>query len=98
MGRDTGELRESEFVNTAGFVNTYERSKYEAEQLVFASADKIAAAVFRLSAVAGPGTRYLRQALRFHPTESISMPASPSRQPRGFHRRTLDLRGAQRDL
>lgn len=79
MGRDTGELREREHSNTAGFVNTYEQSKYEGEALVFASMDAIPAVVFRLSSVAGEQTTYLQQALRVIPRNPFPlMPALPN--------------------
>lgn len=67
MGRDTGELGERQHSNIAGFVNTYEQSKYEGEALVFASMDEIPAAIFRLSSIAGEGTSYLQQAFRLIP-------------------------------
>jgi nucleoside-diphosphate-sugar epimerase len=79
MGRDTGELPEHEYRNTAGFVNTYEQSKYEAERLVFASMDEIPAAVFRLSSVAGDRTNYLHQTLRLIPRNPFPLiPALPN--------------------
>ena len=78
MGRDTGELGEREHSNIAGFVNTYEESKYEGEAAVLASMDEIPAAIFRLSSVAGEGTSYLRQALRMIPHNRFPMiPALP---------------------
>ena len=67
MGRDTGELGERRHFNIAGFVNTYEESKHEAEAFVFASMDEIPAAIFRLSSVAGECPGYLQQALRLIP-------------------------------
>jgi nucleoside-diphosphate-sugar epimerase len=78
MGRDTGELGECEHSNIAGFVNTYEESKHEAESIVFASMHEIPAAIFRLSSVAGEGAGYLRQALRLIPHNRFPlMPALP---------------------
>ena len=79
MGRDTGELGEREHSNIAGFVNTYEESKHEAEAMVFGSMDEIPAAIFRLSSVAGEGTSYLQQALRMIPHNRFPlMPALPN--------------------
>lgn len=79
MGRDTGELGEHEHSNIAGFVNTYEQSKYEGEALVFSSMDEIPAAIFRLSSVAGEGTGYLQRALRMIPHNPFPvMPALPN--------------------
>ena len=78
MGRDTGELGEREHSNIAGFVNTYEESKHEAEASVFALMDAIPAAVFRLSSVSGEGASYLQQALRIIPHNRFPMmPALP---------------------
>ena len=78
MGRDTGELGEREHSNIAGFVNTYEESKHEAEASVFALMDEIPAAVFRLSSVSGEGASYLQQALRIIPHNRFPMmPALP---------------------
>lgn len=67
MGRDSGDLQERTYENLAGFINTYEQSKYEAEQAVFASMGDVPAAVFRLSSVAGAQTSYLRQIVRLIP-------------------------------
>ena len=79
MGRDTGELGEREHSNIAGFVNTYEESKHEAEALVFALMNVIPAAIFRLSSVVGEGTNYLQQALRMIPHNRFPvMPALAS--------------------
>jgi len=79
MGRDTGELGEREHSNIAGFVNTYEESKYEAEAAVLASMNEIPAAIFRLSSVAGEGNGYLRQALRMIPHNRFPLlPALPT--------------------
>lgn len=79
MGRDTGELGERQHSNIAGFVNTYEQSKYEGEALVFASMDEIPAAIFRLSSIAGEGTSYLQQALRLIPHSPFPVvPALPN--------------------
>lgn len=78
MGRDSGKLGEREHSNIAGFVNTYEESKHEAEAIVFASMDEIPAAIFRLSSVAGEGSSYLQQALRMIPHNRFTMmPALP---------------------
>lgn len=67
MGRDAGELPEREYGNSAGFINTYEQAKYEAEGEAFAAMPDIPAAVFRLSSVAGTQTNYFHQALRLIP-------------------------------
>ncbi len=67
MGRDTGELPETQYRNRTGFINTYERAKYEAECAVFASMVDIPVSVFRLSSVAGKQANYIHQALRLLP-------------------------------
>ncbi len=67
MGRDQGELPESQYCNSSGFVNTYEQAKYEAEREAFAAMPDIPTAVFRLSSVASTQSNYLDQALRLIP-------------------------------
>lgn len=73
MGRDSGDLQERAYDNVAGFINTYEQSKYEAEQPVFVSMGDLPAAVFRLSAVTGAQTSYLRQIVRLIPRNPFSV-------------------------
>ena len=51
-GKRTGNIKEDELEHTAGFVNTYEQSKYEAEMLLSKLKD-IPIAVYRLSTVIG---------------------------------------------
>ncbi|TSC77600.1 MAG: hypothetical protein G01um101433_517 [Parcubacteria group bacterium Gr01-1014_33] len=46
-GKRSGLIMESEFEHTAGFKNTYEQSKYEAEALVRANAEKFPVVIFR---------------------------------------------------
>jgi thioester reductase-like protein len=50
-GRRTGAVREADLVHDAGFVTTYERSKYEAELLVRRAAASLPVAVFRPSVI-----------------------------------------------
>lgn len=72
-GRRTGVIREDEFSHQAGFVNHYERSKYEAEELVRGEMSRLPIAIYRLSTVLGdsqtgfPGVRPggIHQAIRF---------------------------------
>ena len=79
MGRDSGELGEREHSNSAGFVNTYEESKHEAEAIVFACMDEIPAAIFRLSSVVGESPSYLQQALHMIPHNRFPLiPALPT--------------------
>jgi thioester reductase-like protein len=78
MGRDQGELPESQYCNSSGFVNTYEQAKYEAELEVFAAMRDIPTAVFRLSSVASTQTNYFHQALRLIPHNRFPvMPGVP---------------------
>jgi long-chain acyl-CoA synthetase len=53
-GKRTGEIREAELVHDAGFVTTYERSKYEAELLVRRAAASLPVTVFRPSVIVDP--------------------------------------------
>lgn len=52
-GRRTGLILEKELEHHAGFVNTYEQSKYEAENLLAAVQEMIPIAIYRLSTVFG---------------------------------------------
>jgi thioester reductase-like protein len=54
-GKRTGTIRETELDHDAGFVTSYERSKYEAELLVRRSAVSLPVAVFRPSVIVDPG-------------------------------------------
>jgi nucleoside-diphosphate-sugar epimerase len=62
-GRRTGRIYEDELHHTAGFVNTYERSKYEAEVMVRASG--LPLSVFRPSVIAEDEPTKAPSALRF---------------------------------
>lgn len=73
MGRDEGELPESQYCNSSGFVNTYEQAKYEAELEVFAAMPDIPTAVFRLSSVASTQSSYFDQTLRLIPRNPFPM-------------------------
>ena len=52
-GRRTGAIREDEFAHACGFVNAYEQSKYEAEELLQAQAHRLPISVIRLSTILG---------------------------------------------
>ena len=54
-GRRTGRVFESELAHVAGFVNSYEQSKYEAEMVVRQSWDVCPTATYRVSTVLGDG-------------------------------------------
>jgi len=55
-GKRTGRVKETELDHTAGFVNTYEQSKYEAEMSLRDFSKEIPISVFRLSTVIGSST------------------------------------------
>lgn len=52
-GRRTGRIRECELAHDAGFVNSYEQSKHEAEALAHGFADRVPVAVYRISTIFG---------------------------------------------
>jgi nucleoside-diphosphate-sugar epimerase len=66
-GRTTGHIPETALDNQSGFVNTYQQSKYEAEQLVFEAMTEIPVAIYRLSTIIGDSnTGRVRQYNYFH--------------------------------
>jgi nucleoside-diphosphate-sugar epimerase len=66
-GRSTGRLAETPCRHDCDFVNTYQQSKYEAEQLVLGALGQIPVAVFRLSTIIGDSaTGRVRQFNYFH--------------------------------
>lgn len=52
-GKRTGDIKEKELEHTAGFVNTYEQSKYEAEILLKDFSNDFPISIYRLSTVFG---------------------------------------------
>jgi nucleoside-diphosphate-sugar epimerase len=52
-GKRTGTIREEDLEHNSGFVNTYEQSKYEAEQLVSSEAHRLPTTIIRLSTILG---------------------------------------------
>jgi nucleoside-diphosphate-sugar epimerase len=52
-GREIGYFREGPIRHQSGFCNTYQQSKYEAEQLVLRAMNELPAAIFRLSSIIG---------------------------------------------
>jgi thioester reductase-like protein len=52
-GKRTGTVYEHELAHDCGFANTYEQSKYEAEQVVNEAAGRLPVAVYRLSTLLG---------------------------------------------
>lgn len=66
-GRRTGVVFERELEHHAGFVNTYEESKYEAERLVRAAMPSLPIATYRLSLLLGRASDgYVHQYLEAH--------------------------------
>lgn len=66
-GRTTGNIPESTLPDHSGFVNTYQQSKYEAEQLVCEAMKDIPIVVYRLSTIIGDSkTGHVRQYNYFH--------------------------------
>jgi nucleoside-diphosphate-sugar epimerase len=52
-GKRTGTIREEDLEHNSGFVNAYEQSKYEAEQLVVSEAHRLPTTIVRLSTILG---------------------------------------------
>lgn len=66
-GRTTGCIYEAPLRNDYGFVNTYQQSKYEAEQLMFEAMHEMPIVVYRLSTIIGDSkTGRVRQYNYFH--------------------------------
>jgi nucleoside-diphosphate-sugar epimerase len=55
-GKRTGAIRENDLRHDCGFVNSYEQSKYEAEELLLSQAHRLPIAIVRLSTVLGRST------------------------------------------
>lgn len=65
-GKQTGQFFEEPFRAGCGFVNTYQQSKFEAEQLVLGAMAAIPAAIFRFSSIIGDSGGRVRQFNYFH--------------------------------
>jgi thioester reductase-like protein len=65
-GRQRGAVREERLSGQAGFLNSYQRSKHEAEQAVFEAMREIPACIFRLSSIISDSTGTVRQFNYFH--------------------------------
>lgn len=60
-GKRTGMIKEEELTHQEGFVNTYEQSKYEMEQLAHTYYGKLPVAIYRFSTILGNSkTGYVR--------------------------------------
>ena len=68
-GRRGGLVPEEPLRHCAGYVNTYEASKHEAEEIVLSQAPKLPTGIYRLSSVTDPAANrgHFRQLLRFVP-------------------------------
>ena len=71
-GKRIGHIHEHELSHMAGFVNAYEQSKFEAEELLRANAGHLPVMIYRLSTILGDSmtgqvtkTNAIHQALRF---------------------------------
>ncbi len=67
-GRKTGIIAERPISGSAGFVNAYQQTKNEAEDLVFQAMPRIPMAVARLSSLIGSSCGRVRQFNYFHQT------------------------------
>jgi len=65
-GKHRGIVREEQLAKPPGFMNSYQQSKYEAEQLVFEAMGDIPASIFRLSSIISDSTGKVRQFNYFH--------------------------------
>ena len=71
-GKRTGQISENQLEHTAGFVNAYEQSKFEAEQFLHRQAAHLPVTIYRLSTIFGDSRTgaivkagAIHQALRF---------------------------------
>lgn len=65
-GKHSGVVPEARLEGTAGFLNSYQRSKYEAEQSVFDAMRDIPASIYRLSSIISDSNGAVRQSNYFH--------------------------------
>jgi len=79
-GRTEGRLRPERWTADAGFVSTYEQTKFESEELVFEAMAEMPATVLRLSSVFGDANtghvrqyNHTHQLLRFFPRSFIAV-------------------------
>jgi len=84
VGRSVGHMPEQPCRHDHGFINTYQQSKYEAEQRVLESLHRIPAAIFRLSTLIGDAAtgrvrqfNYLHHFLKLFPHLGV-MPMFPA--------------------
>ncbi len=65
-GKQSGRIAEAPLDGAAGFLNSYQQSKFEAEELVFEAMRDIPASVFRLSTIISDSRGAVRQFNYFH--------------------------------
>jgi len=65
-GKHRGIIREEQLTKPPGFMNSYQQSKYEAEELVFEAMRDIPASIFRLSTIISDSNGKVRQFNYFH--------------------------------
>jgi nucleoside-diphosphate-sugar epimerase len=80
VGRSTGCFPEGSICHQSGFFNTYQQSKYEAEELVSQVMNDLPAAVFRLSSIIGNSCsgvvrqfNYVHRLIRLFPQNVLPM-------------------------
>jgi nucleoside-diphosphate-sugar epimerase len=86
VGRSTGYFDEAPLRHDNGFCNTYQWSKYEAEELVVQAMRDLPAAIFRLSSIIGEAQtgrvqqfNYVHQLLRLFPRNALPVvPGEPN--------------------
>ena len=83
-GRAIGHFSEGPIRHQSGFCNTYQQSKYEAEQLVSRAMNELPAAIFRLSSIVGDSRtgvvrqfNYVHRVMRLFPRNVL--PLAPGR-------------------
>jgi len=85
-GREIGHFREGPIRHQSGFCNTYQQSKYDAEQLVLRAMNELPVAIFRLSSIIGDSHRH-GEAIQLCPsTYEVVPPKCASRSTRRAHR------------
>lgn len=85
VGRSTGWLAEAPLRHRNGFTNTYQQSKYEAEDLVLEAMHDLPTAIFRLSSIVGDSKtgavrqfNYVHQLMRLFPRNVLPIiPGDP---------------------
>ncbi len=90
-GRRTGRIMEADLNHDAGFVNAYEESKYEAEQLVRNAMEYIPASIYRLSLLLGRASDgYVHNVLEAHKLFELYL-SGRCRHSLGAPTHTLDM-------